>query len=300
MLYKKLTTFLNCHAGIFLSLPAFLLLALFVILPFVSAIYDSFTNQSLKTILQPQLHRWVGFDNYAELLTDSEFGRALGNTAFFVVLVTPLQCLLALAMAVMVEGSSLWQRYLRTCFFFPVVTSLAVLAVIWGLLYNPNFGLFNRWLQLIGFPAQPFLTSPSQAMLCIAAMSIWQGAGFQMMLFLAGMKNIPPELYEAAAVEGASRWQRFWRITLPMLRNTAILVITITTIFAFKLFVQPHLLTNGGPEGSTTTLLLQLFHEAFTHNDFARASAVSVIFFVIVLVVSLIQRRLLPREERLT
>ena len=292
--YKK---FADRHAGIFLALPACLFLIVFVLAPFLSAVWDSFTNQSLKTILAAEPRRWVGLENYANLWRDPDFLRALRNTLQFVAMVVPLQCLLALGMALLVNGAAFWQRFLRVSFFAPVIMSMAVLSVLWGLLYNPEFGLFNRLLALLGLPAQPFLTSPGQALWSIALMSIWQGAGYQMMLLLAGLQNIPAEFYECARVEGAGRWQQFWYVTLPQLRASLALVVTITLILAFKLFVQPHLLTNGGPEGATTTLILQFYHEAFTHHDFGRASALVVIFFILVLLAALVQRKFLPESS---
>ena len=286
------------QAGLLLSLPALVLLLLFVVLPFAVAVNTSLTNESVKTILDPSLRASVGAENYLAVLRDARFLQALRNTAYFVAVTVPLQVGLALALAVLVNGSALWQRALGTVFFLPVVTSLAVLSVVWSLLYNPSYGFLNALLRSAGLPAQPFLTSPDQAMPCIIAMSVWQGAGFQMMIFLAGMQAIPPDLYEVARIEGASRWQQFRLVTLPLLRNTTLFVVLTTTILAFKLFVQPHLLTGGGPEGATRTVLLYLYHEAFTAGSYGRASAVCVIFFVLVVLVCALQRRLLPREER--
>ena len=270
----------------------------FVIGPFLFSIFNSFTNQNLKTILNPELKQFVGFDNYRVLFTGGSLVRSLYNTIWFVIVVVPLQTLFALGFAVIVNGSALWKRMLRTCFFLPVVVSMAVLAVVWSLLYNPEFGAFNALLEILGLPAQPFLDSPAQAMSCLIVMSIWQGVGFQMMIFLAGMQAIPKELYEMACIERANCWQQFAYITFPLLKNTTLFVVFITTIFAFKLFVQPHLITHGGPEHSTQTLILLLYDEAFVNGDYGKANAISVLFFLIVLVIALLQRRLLPREER--
>jgi fructooligosaccharide transport system permease protein len=200
--------------------------------------------------------------------------------------------------SLVVNGSGLWRRILRISFFLPVITSMAVLSVVWSLLYNPTFGAFNSILKIFGFPAQPFLDSPAQAMNCIIVMSVWQGVGFQMMIFLAGLQTIPSHLYEAAQIEGAGKVTQFRYITLPLLKNTSVFVVFITTIFAFKLFVQPHLITHGAPEGSTQTLILQLYNEAFVNGRYGKASAVSVVFFVIVLSVSLIQKSLMPKEKK--
>ncbi|MCA1807871.1 MAG: carbohydrate ABC transporter permease [Kiritimatiellia bacterium] len=295
----RLGQWLDQRAGLLLSLPALLLLLAFVILPFTMAVYASFTNQSVRTFMQPGTLAYVGWDNYRELLGDGDFGQALFNTMYFVALVVPLQVGLALALAVLVNGAEMWRRMLRISFFMPVITSMAVLAVVWTLLFNPGAGVFNTLLRALQLSPQPFLSSPRQAMLCLAAMSVWQGVGFQMMIFLAAMQSIPPALYEAARIEGAGRWQCFRRITLPMLKNTTIFVVYITTVFAFKLFVQPHLITQGGPRGSTRTLILMLYDEAFTNMRYGKAAAISVMFFVLVLLVTFVQRRLMPREERL-
>ncbi len=295
---ERLGAWLDGHAGLLLSLPALLLLAAFVVAPFLMALTGSFTNQSVKTLLQPEHLQFVGAENYLDLMRGGDFWRALWNTLYFVALVTPLQVGLALFMAVLVNGSGLWRRLLRVSFFLPVVTSMAVLAVVWSLLLNPGAGAFNAILRSMGAPPQPFLDSPRQAMLCLAAMSVWQGAGFQMMIFLAGMQAIPPALYEAARLENAGHWQCFRRITLPLLKNTMIFVVYITTVFAFKLFVQPHLITRGGPRGATRTLILMLYDEAFTNLRYGKAAAISVVFFAVVLAMSLIQRRFLPGEDR--
>ena len=302
-MYKKaidrIKLALDNNAGVVLSLPALIILFLFVVYPFLTAVLESFTNQSLQSLLHPETKKFVGLDNYRELFAGGDFIRALKNTLYFVAVVVPVQTALALLLAVIVNGAGLWRRLLRVSFFLPVITSMAVLSVVWTLLYNPSFGAFNSLLGFLGMGAQPFLDSPGQAMPCIIVMSIWQGVGFQMMVFLGGMQVIPRQLYEVARVENANSWQQFRYITFPLLVNTTVFVVFITTIFAFKLFVQPHLITHGGPLGSTQTLILMLYDEAFTIGRYGKASAVAVVFFLIVLVVTLIQKRFLPREQKL-
>lgn len=295
---ERIVNLMDKHAGIILSGPALLVLALFVITPFMTAVWSSFTNQSVRTIINPEHQHYVGLDNYRELVTDQSFRQAFFNTIYFVLLAVPIQVALALFFAVIVNGSGLWRRVMRVSFFLPVVTSMAVLSVVWSLLYNPSFGAFNSILKMAGLPPQPFLDSPGQAMPCIVAMSIWQGVGFQMMIFLAGMQSIPNHLYEAALIENANAWQKFSRITFPLLKNTIIFVVYVTTVFAFKLFVQPHLITRGGPQGATKTLILALYDEAFTNGRYGKASAVSILFFIIVLAITIIQRRIMPKEEK--
>jgi fructooligosaccharide transport system permease protein len=294
----KISDRLDRNAGIILSLPAVIILALFVIYPFLSCILDSLTNLSIRTMLNPSERMFIGLNNYASLFNESSFWLAFRNTFYFVCLVVPAQTLLALFFAVIINGSSMWQRILKFSFFLPVIVSMAVLSIIWALIYNPSAGPLNAVLNLIGISPQPFLNSSEQAMICIAVMSVWQGVGFQMMIYLAGLQTISGDLYEAAKVEGANAIKRFYTITLPLLKNITVFVITITTIFAFKLFVQPHLLTQGGPGGATKTLILRLYDEAFINGDYGKASAISIIFFIILIIVTLILKRLGPREIR--
>ena len=287
------------HAGLVLSLPALLLLSVFVVFPFLCAIRDSLTNLTITSVINPEQKQFIGLQNYYELFTgESSFISALKNTVYFVIIVVPLQTVTALICAVVVNGAQIWQRILRTCFFLPAIVSMAVLSVVWQLLYNPSHGVFNGLLGLLNVSSQPFLDSPKQAMNCLIVMSVWQGAGFQMMLFLGGMQTIPEELYEAARIERANAWQRFRYVTLPMLKNITVFVTFITMVFAFKLFVQPHIITHGGPEGSTETLILLLYDEAFTNGRYGVASAISVLFFAIVVIVTLLQRWLTPKEQR--
>ncbi len=277
------------------SLPAILLLLGFIVTPFVLAVIFSFTNLRL---LSPIPTRSIGLENYIRTFQDPIFVRALTNNLFFVVIVVPLQTGLALALALLVNRQMAGVKVFRTIYFAPVVTVLAVAATIWRLLYDPDVGFINGFLGAVsGGALHPnWLRSTSTAFLAIIIMSVWQGVGFQMVVLLAGLQDIPHDLYEAATVDGASPWQRFRFVTVPQLRNPLIFVVTITTILAFRLFDQVYVMTNGGPLDSTQTLMLLLVDVGYARQRIGQGSAIAVIFFVIVLSISLAQR-LFIREE---
>ncbi len=188
----------------------------------------------------------------------------------------------------------------RTIFFSPVVISMVVVTIVWALLFTPTpEGYLNILLSKLSFGLLGPLEwhhSASTSMLAIAILSIWQGVGFQMVIFMAGLQYIPGELYEAADIDGANTVQKFLYVTIPQLKNTMIFVILTTTIFAFKLFTQIMVLTEGGPQGSTTTLVYMLYREGFTKMKVGYASAIAVIFFIIVLGISMVQRKLISQE----
>ena len=219
------------------------------------------------------------------------------NNGLFTLIVVPVQTSLALGLAVLLNARLRGITFFRTIFFMPVVFPMALVTTVWKLIYSPDeLGLLNSVLHAITFGhAGPvdWLGNPHTALAAIAALSIWQGAGFQMVILLAGLQHIPPALYEAAEIDGASAWQRFRHVTLPGLRGTLVFVAAITTILAFQLFDQVYLLTRGGPQEATTTIMYQAATSAFVDNDVGRAAAITVLFFVVVLLITLVQRRLL-------
>jgi ABC-type sugar transport system permease subunit len=212
-----------------------------------------------------------------------------------------VQTVLALLLAVWVNGRGATKRGLRFAVFLPTCLSLTVLSVVWKLLYEPatatGAGLINGLLTDIGLPAQPFLTSTAQAMPALVAMSVWQGVGLQMMIFLAALQSIPRELYEAATIDGAGRVRRFLHITLPALTPTAAFVLMITTVFALKFFVQPYLMTSGGPNGATISIVQYIYEAAFQQRDLGLACAAGSLFFIGVCGVSGLLRWILHRAE---
>ncbi|MGD8451457.1 MAG: sugar ABC transporter permease [Phycisphaerae bacterium] len=278
--------------------PATAVLGVFVAWP---ALYMAWASLHEGAWSQTTGQTFAGLASYRALLTDRAFGQAAANTAWFTVLVVPLQTALALAFAVWTNRPGKAVRFLRMAVFVPTTLSLAVLSVVWSLLYAPatatGAGLFNGLLSGVGLPVQPFLASPRQALLAIVAMSVWQGVGLQMMVFLSGLQQIPEQLYEAARLDGAGRWQQLRHITLPALAPTTLFVVMITTIFALKLFVQPLLMTGGGPEGATRSVVQYVYEAAFHSRDLSLACAAGVVFLVAVLVIAAGQRYAGRRAE---
>lgn len=284
------------RAGWLFSTPALILLLAFIVLPFVMAFAFSLTNQRL---ISPLGTRFVGIDNYVTVLTDTVFWKAFWNNVWFVLLVVPLQTAFALWLAILVNRSIPGKTIFRTIFFMPVVTVMAAAAVVWTLLYNPQ-GIINAVMETVTFGAfaPDWLNSTTWALPAIVVVSIWQGVGFQMIILLAALQDVPSVLYEASAVDGATRWQQFRNVTLPGIRNGLIFVVTVTTILAFRLFDQVWIMpqTPGGPLDATRTMMLHMVDIGFSSQLIGRASAVAIVFFVIVLVLTLLQRRFI-REE---
>jgi multiple sugar transport system permease protein len=282
----------------FCAPPLFFLL-LFLVAPFIIAFVISFTDQRL--IPNPNLPtQFIALRNFLRLFNSPSFHQALLNTFVFAVVVVPLQTFLALLLAVLVNQKLRFINLFRTIYFSPVVTTMVVVSIIWYFLYNPGEGLINQMISFISFgKLGPYnwLNDTALALPAIMILSVWQGVGFQMVIYLAGLQGIPDELYEAGRVDGANAWQQFWQITIPQLRNTTIFVIISTTILAFKLFTQVWVMTKGGPQGATKTIIVLLYEEGFKMLHVGYASAIGVLFFLIVLAVSLIQRVYL-KEER--
>lgn len=281
------------------SAPAIILLIVFLVIPFIMAVGLAFTDQRL--IPNPNLPtQFIGLRNFLRLIEDEAFHRGLLNNFYFVLVVVPLQTAFALFLAILVNQGIRGTNTFRTVYFAPVVTSMVVVAIVWTFLYNPGQGLINTLIQKVSFGLlgpYSFLLDTKLVFPSIMLLSIWQGVGFQMVIFLAGLQEIPPELYEAAEVDGANQWQQFIYVTVPQLRNTIIFVVLATTILAFKLFDQVKVMTDGGPQNASMTTMLYVIEQGWGQLKVGYASAVSVVFFIIVLIVSLSQRRIL-REER--
>lgn len=278
--------------------PALGLGALFIVVPFALAILLSFTDQRLVPNLNIPTQT-VGLRNYARLFADPDFLRAIGNTGLFAILVVPLQTTIALLLAMLVNSALPARNVFRGIFFLPTVITMVVVCVVWFAMFKID-GLFNTVLSAVTFGhAGPidWLRNPYTALPAIVLLSAWQGFGFQMVIYLAGLQAINVELYEAARVDGATRWQEFWSVTMPGLRNTHIFVIVTTTILSFKLFTQVNILTQGGPQGATNTVVHYLYEVGFRRGRVGYAAATAVVFFLIVLAISLLQRRFLKSEE---
>ena len=281
------------------SSPAIILLIVFLAIPFIMAIWLSFTDQRL--IPNPNLPtQFVGVRNFDRLVSDEAFLRGLLNNFYFVLVVVPIQTALALFLAILINQKIRGVNTYRTVYFAPVVTSMVVVAVIWTFLYNPA-GMINSFIRVLSFGTlgpYDWLLNTKLVFPAIMVLSIWQGAGFQMVIYLAGLQEIPIDMYEAAEVDGANQWHQFAHITWPLLRNTTIFVVLTTTILAFRLFDQVKVMTNGGPQNASMTTIVYVIEQGWGQLKVGYASAISVVFFIIVLVISLLQRRVL-REERM-
>jgi ABC-type sugar transport system permease subunit len=279
-------------------LPALLLLGLFVVWPLVSALYFSLHDADL---LRMDHLRWSSLANYSDLLGDPRFRRAFANTALFAVMVVPVQATVAFLLALWVTRPHPAWRFLYGVFFLPSVVAMPVLAVLWSLIYQPaagsEMGPLNSFLVGVGLAPQAWLHDPRLALPAIGVMSIWQGAGLQMMVFAAGLRSLPVSIFEAAKLDGASAWQRTLFITVPALKNSWVFVLSVTTILAFRLFVQPYLMTRGGPGDATLSVVQAIYEMTFVGQDLGRGCAASFLLLAWVALLTLLQRSRLSEER---
>jgi len=291
-------------SGVLMALPAVAGLITFMAVPFIAAIGLSLFSVHVNSV-RPT--RFVGLDQYIRLFTDpvisGVFLRSLVNNLLFAVVVIPVQMGLALLLAVLLNRKLRGIAFFRTFFFMPVVFPLALVAVIWRLILDRSSdGLLNSSVHVITgglVPAQDWLGSSATALGSVILLSIWQGVGFQMVIILAGLQEIPEERYEAARLDRANAWQQFIHITVPGIRNTLIFVALITTIMAFRVYDQVYILirTAGANENATQTVLYQATNSLSSDDNLGRASAISVFLFAVVVVITLIQRRLLRQRS---
>ncbi len=290
--------------GILMALPAVAGLIAFIAVPFITAIALSLFNVQVN---QVRPATFVGLDQYIRLFTDplvsGAFLRSLINNLVFAIVVIPAQTGLALLLAVLLNRKLRGVRFFRTLFFMPVVFPMALVAVIWRLILDRSSdGLLNASVHFLTaglVPTQDWLGSSATALGSVILLSVWQGVGFQMVIILAGLQDIPEERYEAARLDRANAWQQFIHVTVPGIRNTLIFVVLLTTILAFRVYDQVYILirTAGANESATQTVLYQATNSLSSDNNLGRASAISVFLFVIVVIITLIQRRLLRQRS---
>lgn len=280
--------------GLAFIAPAVILLTVFLLIPFLLTLGYSFTNYN---ILKPQDMKIVGLANFIKLTKDTVFHKSILNTFVFVILVVPLQVCMALGLALLINRKLRGISIYRLAFFAPTVLSLVVVSILWTYIYNPNNGLLNALLGSVGLGPFKFLNDPRTAMLCIVILSAWQGCGFQMMIFLSGLQDIPVHLYEAAQMDGASKIQQFVHITLPGLRNIAVFVSLNIVVSAFQLIIQPMMMTGGGPQNATMTIVYEIYQTGFRYNQMGYGSAMALVFTVIVLAISLIQNKITSKSN---
>ena len=273
--------------------PAFACLLAVGILPIALAVLVSLTDLDVSGLADWSGVHFVGLDNYRVLFADRDFWAALGNTALFVLMGVPLVVVVSLAAAIALNQSqSRFFRALRTFYFVPAVTGIVAISLIWAYLYNSQFGLLNHALEAVGLPRQKWLTDPVMAKVSVVIVAIWRAIGLNTIILLAAQQDIPGEYYEAAALDGAGRWRQIFSVTVPLLRF-ALMFVTVTTLINWmQFFDEPYVLTQGGPLGATTSVSLYIFQQGFQFNQFGFASAASLVLFVLIFVITVVQLRL--------
>jgi multiple sugar transport system permease protein len=286
----------NRAAWFFLA-PALALIGIFFFLPVAAAMLLSLTDFDLYGIASPLNTRFIGFRNYSRLLQTPDFWLALRNTFYFAFVGGPLTIAVSLGAALLLSSKLVrFKSFFRTIYFTPFVTTLVAVAIVWRYLYHTRYGFFNYALSLIGIEPIDWLGDPNWAMPAIILMAVWKSFGYNMLIFIAGLQAIPDELYDAAAIDGAGPFRRFFNITLPMLSPTLVFVTVITMIGYFQLFAEPYVMTQGGPLRSTTSVVLLMYEEGFRWWRMGYAAAVAFVLFIVILLATLVQFRL--QKER--
>lgn len=273
--------------------PSFILLLAFGILPIVVAAIVSLTDLDITGLADTDNISFIGLENYRQLIDDSDFWRSLQTTGIFIIFGVPSIIVISLTIALGLNASdSRLFRALRTFYFLPAITAIVAISLIWGFMYNTQFGLLNYLLTSIGLSPINWLSDPQMAKVSVAVVAIWRATGLNTIIFLAALQSIPNDYYEAAAIDGAAGWANFRWITFPLLRF-ALLFVTVTTLIAWlQFFDEPFVLTDGGPVGSTTSISLFIYKEGFSLNQFGYASAGTVVLFLIIVTVTAFQLRL--------
>ena len=282
------------RSGSLMTTPYAVFLLAFAVYPIVFAIVLVFLRWDLVTAPS-----FAGFDNLRMLVNDGRFWRAVANTFVFLSIHVPLQIVTALGLALALNRKLAGRGFWRAAFFLPVVISGAVVAILWSNLYATDVGLINKLLVRIGLAPVSWLTDPNTAMPAIAVMVTWKNVGFYVIIYLAGLQYIPRSCQEAIEIEGASAWQRFRYLTLPSLLPQTILVVTLSTINGFQLFIEPYVMTGGGPLRRTYSVVLYLYTNAFAYQKMGYAATIGVALALIIGGVVLIQRRVIGEAEAL-
>ena len=265
-------------------LPSLMGFLVFIIYPVFYSLGVSFTDWDL---INPM--KFVGIKNYQRLVNDSTFWNSLKNTFLFIIGYLPSVMIIGLLVALLLNSKLCLKPVFRGVYFLPVVTSWVAVSLVWKWLFNPKYGLINYFLTMIGLHGPNWLNDPKTAMLAIIITSVWKDIGFIMVLYLGGLQNISVSLYEAADIDGADKWHQFWKITLPMLKQTTFFVSMISLINSFQVFDQVNIMTAGGPGDATTVLVQNIYNSAFKYSEMGYAAAMSWILFLIILVVSVVQ-----------
>ncbi len=281
----------EAQQGYVLVAPYLLHLSVFFGYPLLFAFVLMFHRWDIVTPME-----FVGLKNFWRLVRDDLFFRALLNTGLFLTIHIPLQIVVALFFAELLNRPLKGRGFFRAAYFMPVVVSGVVITILFQQLFAFDTGLINRMLQALGGEPVPWLVSPALAMPSIAIMATWKNVGLYIVLFLAGLQHIPKHLYEAAELDGANAWQRWWHVTLPMLNPTMVTVVVLSTIGGFSLFIEPYILTGGGPLNATLSAVLYIYNQAFYFNHMGYAAALGFCFAIVIFLVVLLQRRFVETD----
>jgi ABC-type sugar transport system permease subunit len=268
------------HPGAyFMVLPSYLIYLIFVLIPICATIYLSFTNYDLY-----RKNDFIGLNNYVRLFKDTEFLISTKNTFIYALFTIVPQILLGLILAAVLNCKVLAQRFHRVSFYLPHVTSMASISMVWLWIYEPSNGIMNQAIKLLGFPAQRWLFDPNLALASIIFMGLWKLIGYNMIIYLAALQQIPEHLYEAALIDGASPFRQFVSITVPMLRPITFFLFITAGVASFSVFEQVNVMTQGGPMNATTTIVHQIYQRGFTQFQMGYASSMAVCLLVILVV----------------
>ncbi len=274
-----------------MTAPYLISFALFMAFPLTFSFILIFHKWNIITPMH-----WIGLKNFYRLFHDVEFFQAIWNTLVFLAIHIPLQIVVALGLAVLLNQKIKFRGFFRAIFFLPVIVSGVVITILWQQLYSYETGLLNLLLLKIGLPRIPWINDPSWAMPSIAIMATWKNVGLYIVLFMVGLQNIPKYLYEAAELDGANKWQQFRHITVPALNSTMVLVVILSTIGGFSLFIEPFVMTGGGPMNSTLSAMLYIYNQAFYFGHMGYAATLGFFFAFIILIVVLIQKRVVENK----
>jgi len=276
--------------------PAVFSILIFFVLPVAFALVLSLTDFDIYSLGDIKYVKFVGFGNYFKIISDPLFWKALLNTIYFVFVGGPISIAVSLFSALLLQSRLVkFKKVLRFAFFAPVVTTLVAVAIVWRYLYHPRFGLFNQFLMIFGLDPINWLGDPRFAMPSIIILAVWKNFGYNMLIFLAGLQNIPDELYEAAEIDGASFFQKFKNITLPMLSPTMLFVSLTPAIGYFQLFAEPYVMTQGGPLNSTLSIVLLMYQHGFKWWNIGYSTSIAFSLFFIVFLFSLLQLKVQKR-----
>jgi len=275
------------HAGLLFILPSGLIILVFVIYPIVQSLWMSLHDWSMFQVTHP----FVGLANYAGLLHDPRFWNALLNTIVFTVATVPLQIAIGLLLALKLVRSSWWTIFLRSVFFFPVISSFATMAIVWRFLLSADVGPTAAWLRSAGIAPIDALHTPSLALPAVILVGLWKNIGFTMVILLAALQDVPESLKEAAVLDGANPWRRFLNVTLPSIRHALLFASIIAVIVSLQVFDQVYVMTRGGPLFRTETLVTYMYEQGFTEYRSGYAAAIAWVLFLIIMAISVVQLR---------